>query len=93
MTPQYTRCTCSDCKRPSYTPFAVVGDKPRCRHCASKFLHPRWPRGKYNGQRIVGVTFEFKIDVTLWFWRPVIGQFGAFHWLCFLTWTEWTYEQ
>lgn len=26
----------------------------------------RWPRGKYNGQRIVGVSITAAVDVTWW---------------------------
>lgn len=25
-----------------------------------------WPRGKYNGQRIVGIEVKVRIDVTHW---------------------------
>lgn len=53
----------------------------------------RWPRGRYNGQRIVGVSFKIAIVVTTWRWVPWVGHYcGAFHWLCFRTWTEWCYE-
>lgn len=54
----------------------------------------RWPRGRYNGQRIVGVSFKVVLDVTTWRWWPLIGHYcGAFHWLCFRTWTGWEYDQ
>ena len=26
----------------------------------------KWPRGKYNGQKIVGIEFKFKVDITFW---------------------------
>ena len=26
----------------------------------------KWPRGRYNGDRIVGVEIKIKIDVTTW---------------------------
>ena len=53
-----------------------------------------WPRGKYNGQRIVGVSFKIVLDVTAWEWLPIIGNHqGMFHWLCFRTWTEWQYNR
>ena len=29
-------------------------------------LSIRWPRGRYNGQRIVGVTVKADIDVLNW---------------------------
>lgn len=53
-----------------------------------------WPRGRHNGQRIVGVSFKVKIDVTAWRWIPVqVWKLsGGVHWLCFYTWTEWVYE-
>jgi hypothetical protein len=25
-----------------------------------------WPRGKYNGQRIVGIEIRFKLNITYW---------------------------
>jgi hypothetical protein len=54
----------------------------------------RWPRGRYNGQRIVGISFKLAINVTDWNWRPFIGHYcGAFHWLCVRTWTTWEYDQ
>lgn len=54
----------------------------------------KWPRGRYNGKRIVGITFKFEIDLSNWFWRPVtVWKYaGGFHWLCFWTWTNWNYE-
>lgn len=53
----------------------------------------RWPRGRYNGQRIVGVWFKISLNVTHWIWVPWVGHdCGAFHWLCFRTWTGWEYE-
>lgn len=36
----------------------------------------RWPRGRYNGQRIVGCRWTVVIDVTCWrfVWpRPLYG--------------------
>lgn len=54
----------------------------------------KWPRGKYNGQRIVGTTFKIAIDITDWQWKPLIiwWQCGGIHWLCVRTWTSWTYD-
>lgn len=53
----------------------------------------KWPRGRYNGKRIVGIEFKFVLDVTSWKWLPTIGHgFGMFHWLCFRSWTNAAYE-
>lgn len=54
----------------------------------------KWPRGKYNGQRIVGITFKVQIDITCWEWWPVFiwRHCGGVHWLCVRTWTGWTYD-
>ncbi len=53
----------------------------------------KWPVGKYNGRRIVGITFKIVLDVTEWRWIPTIGHdCGMFHWLCWRSWTEATYE-
>lgn len=58
----------------------------------------KWPRGKYNGRRIVGIEFKIRLDVTRWYLVPVCGggvwKFsGGFYWLCFMTWTNWNYEE
>lgn len=29
----------------------------------------KWPRGKYNGQRIVGIEIRMKIDILEWWWE------------------------
>ena len=54
----------------------------------------KWPRGKYNGLRIVGASIKLKVDITSWRWIPrPWGEFGgAFVWLCFLLWIEWEFE-
>lgn len=53
----------------------------------------KWPRGRYNGKRIVGVEFKIVLDVTTWRWVPIVGHYcGMFHWLCFRSWTNPTYE-
>jgi hypothetical protein len=28
----------------------------------------RWPRGRYNGQRIVGMEVKVRLDITSWHW-------------------------
>ncbi len=51
----------------------------------------KWPRGKYNGQRIVGFRVTISIKVDRWFWWPYIGGYsGAFHWGPVFSW--WTAE-
>jgi hypothetical protein len=56
----------------------------------------KWPRGRFNGQRIVGISFKFEINVREWLWCPVAGTCwkysGGLHWLCFRTWTNWNFE-
>lgn len=32
-------------------------------------LTMKWPRGKYNGQRIVGIEVRIKIDILKWWWQ------------------------
>ena len=52
-----------------------------------------WPRGKYNGKRIVGVDIRVKLDVTHWYWRPIwLPLCHGLHWLCFLSWWNANYE-
>ena len=84
---------CADCESYSYRMLEQDGDDWVCHHCLSKRRYPRWPRGKYNGRRIVGISFKVVLDVTAWHWLPMIGHgHGMFHWLCFLSWTEAKYE-
>lgn len=45
----------------------------------------RWPRGKYNGQRIEGFKVSFCLHLLNWFWKPEISSnWGEpyFIWLC-----------
>lgn len=54
----------------------------------------RWPRGKHNGQRIVGVSIKVVVTVTDWLWRPMIGHHcGAFHWLFWRCWAQPEYDE
>lgn len=46
----------------------------------------KWPTGRYNGRRIEGFAFRFRLHALFWYWRPRIGwNFGEpyFRWLCF----------
>lgn len=53
----------------------------------------RWPRGRYNGRRIIGFRVSFQIRLFYWNWKPIIGHYcGACHWLCFQSWWERVYE-
>ena len=54
----------------------------------------KWPRGKYNGRRIVGVCVKFKLDLLKWYWKPIIsfGHMKYAHWLCFRFHFETNYE-
>lgn len=53
----------------------------------------KWPRGKYNGRRIVGIEFKLKLDLTTWRWLPLyLRDCGGLHWLCFRTWTQLNYD-
>lgn len=86
---------CSRCgSKPRYaTRYGNDGREYCSPVCRSHGDHPLWPRGKYNGMRIVGIEFKIAVDVTTWRWIPVIGHnCGMCHWLCFLSWTSWKYE-
>lgn len=53
----------------------------------------KWPRGKYNGRRIVGIRVILALNVHKWHWKPYIGHYcGAIHWFCFLSWWEWEFS-
>lgn len=44
----------------------------------------RWPRGKFNGKRIVGFEIGFRFRIGMWNWIPHKPRYsGLFHWLCF----------
>ena len=30
----------------------------------------KWPRGRYNGRRIVGFSLAFEVSVDMWKWLP-----------------------
>jgi hypothetical protein len=32
----------------------------------------KWPRGKYNGQRIAGLDFRLRMNLFWWYWIPRI---------------------
>jgi hypothetical protein len=53
----------------------------------------RWPRGKYNGRRIIGLSVECKCYLMHWYWLPHKTKLmSGFHWLCFSVWFMWVYE-
>jgi hypothetical protein len=53
----------------------------------------RWPRGKYNGQRIMGVSFQFKFTLQGFEWKPRWVRYAnCFRWLWFFVWINWAYE-
>jgi hypothetical protein len=82
---------CSRCGYGDYVCLPKLDGVPICKSCLSKHRYPRWPRGRYNGQRIVGFSVKFKCDVTVWRWIPMIriGElFKCCHWLCFYVWFE-----
>ena len=44
----------------------------------------RWPRGKYNGRRITGLSVKVRFDVAMFQWKPRASwDFGTpyFAWL------------
>lgn len=53
----------------------------------------KWPRGRYNGRRIVGFRITFALNVLSWNWKPIVGlHCGAFHWGPVRTWWQLEYE-
>lgn len=54
-----------------------------------------WPRGKYNGKRITGVSVKVRFDVSFCYWRPRASwNFGMpyFGWLFFIVNIETIYH-
>ena len=61
-------------------------DKPRKR----KSL---WPRGKYNGHKIVGFELKLRLIVTMWQWLPRYYRYpNALVWGCFIVNFGFEYE-
>lgn len=55
----------------------------------------RWPRGRYNGQRIVGGSAKVRVNVLVWRWLPwARWNFGnpTLGWLCVVVHFEGEYE-
>jgi hypothetical protein len=53
----------------------------------------RWPRGRYNGRRIMGASIKFKFSVKWFEWWPKWIRYAhCFRWLWFYVWMEWEYE-
>ena len=52
----------------------------------------RWPRGRYNGRRIVGVRVIVAFDITHWAirWPDKYGGCGMLGPI--LVWPSWEYE-
>ena len=54
----------------------------------------KWPRGRYNGMRIIGLEVKFKLCFTTWRWKPFIGGYcGGLHWGPFMSWWGFDYDQ
>jgi hypothetical protein len=52
-----------------------------------------WPRGRYNGKRIVGASIKFKFSIQWFQWRPRwIVYANCLRWMWFYLWIEWEYE-
>ena len=48
-----------------------------------------WPRGKWNGRRIVGISIKVRLLVNHWYWRPKhYSYMNDLHWGCFSIWIE-----
>jgi len=53
----------------------------------------RWPRGRYNGKRIVGASIKFKFSVQYFEWRPHWIEYAhCLRWMWFYFWIELEYE-
>lgn len=53
----------------------------------------KWPRGRYNGQRIVGFNLLFRVNLCWFSWKPVFPKYSrSVIWLWFLVGYEFEYE-
>ncbi|WP_299733913.1 hypothetical protein [uncultured Endozoicomonas sp.] len=55
----------------------------------------RWPRGRYNGQKIGGFKISFEVNVLSWDWKPIFHWKFGYHyfiWLCFTVRFETSYQ-
>ena len=56
----------------------------------------KWPKGKYNGQRVEGFQITFVLHLLYWKWVPILYcKFGLFYtvWLCFTVRCQTEYER
>jgi hypothetical protein len=54
----------------------------------------KWPRGRYNGQRIVGFEVTVKLNIKDWTFIPRNPRYShCFHWLCVRVWLHASYDQ
>ena len=87
------KTTCSKCGHASYVHLHMVEGVILCGACKSKAQHPHWPRGRWNGQRIMGASVKFAIDLAHCRVRPRWNKYTrCFAWLWFLCWIEAVYE-
>ena len=71
-------------------PSAIVAPDPTPKPKRPFF---RWPRGKYNGQRITGVSLKIQFDVGWWCWIPKIPIYSnCLVWGPFRIWLHAEYE-
>jgi len=53
----------------------------------------RWPRGRYNGKRIMGASIKCAFDMEYFSWAPRwIKHANCFSWLWVYIWIQWEYE-
>lgn len=53
----------------------------------------KWPRGRYNGRRVVGIELKFRIDLDEWRWLPRWTKYAScLSWGCFFVWAHWSYS-
>jgi len=86
--------TCEQCKEAiRQITYRDKSQRTFCsRNCRDKSLHPYWPRGRYNGQRVIGFSFKAAARLDSWQWRPRWNRYAnCLTWLIFFVWIESVY--
>lgn len=88
---------CSRCGVSFYQDIQIVDENHPvnlCKLCRDRVDHPYWPRGRINGQRIIGLEAKMKIDLTDWKLFPRFNSWTrCFRWLCVWLWIHFEYKE
>lgn len=53
----------------------------------------RWPRGRWNGKRIIGFSLKLRVSTYWWGFIPHWPKYAGCSWLWFVFWIDAEYER